>query len=189
VNPLWLLLAAVVLGAAALLALAMTRRRLSTPPAATAPPPPTADDIRRELADLLGDMVGRASPDVMAAYESIHRRMLMMLPRIGRLDGTSQDLHILHRTAGDYLPTAVRSYLSVVRAGAADRPLPDGRTPRQAVLEQLRLIDARLADIDDALNRNDVDRLLAHGRFLEVRFGTDADDLRLPPSEPGSTGS
>jgi hypothetical protein len=128
--------------------------------------------VRRELADLLGSMVGTVSPDVMARYETIHRRMLAMLPRMGQLEGTSQDLYILHRTASDYLPTAVRSYLSLARAGTTEQLLSDGRTPRQAVLEQLDLIDARLADIGDALDRSDVDRLLAHGRFLETRFGS-----------------
>jgi hypothetical protein len=111
------------------------------------------------------------SPDVLARYETVHRRMLAMLPRMGQLEGSAQDLYILHRTASDYLPTAVRSYLSVARAGAAERALPDGRTPRRAVLEQLDLIDSRLADIGDALDQNDMDRLLAHGRFLEERFG------------------
>jgi hypothetical protein len=172
VNLIWLVAAAaVVVVAAALVYLARRRRRPVPQPVAVAAPPPTADDIRRELADLLGSMVGTVTPDVLARYESIHRRMLGMLPRMGQLQGSSQDLYILHRTASDYLPTAVRSYLSVARAGGAERALPDGRTPRQAVLEQLDLIDSRIADIGDALDQNDLDRLLSHGRFLETRFG------------------
>jgi len=172
VNLLWLVVAAaVVVFAAVLVYVARRRRRPVAQSVPIAPPPPTADDIRRELADLLGSMVGTVTPDVLARYESIHRRMLGMLPRMGQLQGSSQDLYILHRTASDYLPTAVRSYLSVARAGGAEQPLPDGRTPRQAVLEQLDLMDARIADIGEALDRNDLDRLLAHGRFLEARFG------------------
>ena len=177
-NLIWLVAVVVVVGAAALLYLALRRR-----PAATAvpgaPPPPTADDVRRELADLLGSLVGTVSPDVLARYESIHRRMLAMLPRVGQLAGSSEDLYILHRTAGDYLPTAVRSYLSLARAGTTEQPLPDGRTPRQAVLEQLDIIDGRLADIGEALDRNDLDRLLAHGRFLEARFGAPSGGLEV----------
>jgi len=172
VNLLWLVaVVAVVVVAAALVYVVRSRRRTVDQPVPIAPPPPTADDIRRELADLLGSMVGTVTPDVLARYESIHRRMLAMLPRMGQLEGSSQDLYILHRTASDYLPTAVQSYLSVARAGGAEQALPDGRTPRQAVLEQLDLIDSRVADIADALDRNDLDRLLAHGRFLEARFG------------------
>jgi hypothetical protein len=182
VNLLWLVLAAaVVVVAAALAYVARGRRRPEAPPVSIAPPPPTADDIRRELADLLGSMVGTVTPDVLARYESIHRRMLAMLPRMGQLQGSSQDLYILHRTASDYLPTAIRSYLSVARAGGAEQALPDGRTPRQAVLEQLDLLDSRIADIGDALDRNDLDRLLAHGRFLETRFG---DGLGAAAADP-----
>lgn len=139
------------------------------PPALTSRPGP--DDVRRELADLLGSLVGKVPPDILSRYESIHRRMLAMLPHLGRLEGTSEDLYILHRTAADYLPVAVRSYLKVARAGGAERPLADGRTPHQVLLEQLDLIESRLADLGAALEGEDLDQLLAHGRFLEARFG------------------
>jgi len=181
VNLVWLLIVVVVIAAAGAALYVLRRPRAAARPVPAAPPVPTADDVRRELADLLGSMVGTVSPDVLARYESIHRRMLAMLPRMGQLEGSSQDLYILYRTASDYLPTAVRSYLSVARAGGAEQALPDGRTPRQAVLEQLDLIDSRIADIGDALDRNDLDRLLAHGRFLETRFG---DGLGPTPGDP-----
>lgn len=73
----------VVLGIAAVAYLVRSRRRAAAPPVPAAPPTPDPDDIRRELADLLGSMVGTVSPDVLAKYESIHRRMLTMLPRMG----------------------------------------------------------------------------------------------------------
>ena len=175
---LWLLGIPVISGIGAL-AYLVRRSRAVVPPVAAAPPAPAPEDVRRELADLLGSMVGTVSPDILAKYESIHRRMLAMLPRVGQLAGSSEDLYILHRTAGDYLPTAVRSYLSLARAGTTEQPLPDGRTPRQAVLEQLDIIDGRLADIGEALDRNDLDRLLAHGRFLEARFGAPSGGLEV----------
>ena len=180
-NVVWLLIVVVVVAAVGAALYVLRRPRAAARPVPAAPPVPTADDVRRELAGLLGSMVGTVSPDVMARYESIHRRMLTMLPRMGQLDGSSQDLYILHRTASDYLPTAIRSYLSLARAGTTEQPTPDGRTPRQAVLEQLDLIDARLADIADALDRSDLDRLLAHGRFLEERFGGSTGELKLKP--------
>jgi hypothetical protein len=170
--PLLVALAVLLAGGIAAAVVLLGRSRVPAAPVVTAPPPPSADEIRRELADLLGGVVGRVPPDVLTKYESIHRRMLAMLPRLGRLEGTSQDLYIVHRTAGDYLPTAVRSYLALVAAGTAEQALPDGRTPHQAVLEQLDLIDTGLAEIADALDRSDIDRLLVHGRFLESRFGS-----------------
>lgn len=183
---LWLLLVLVILGVAAV-AYFVFRSRLAAPPMPAAPRRPEPDDIRRELVNLLGSMVGKVSPDVLAKYESIHRRMLAMLPRMGQLEGTSQDLFILHRTASDYLPTAVQTYLSLVSAGTAEQPLPDGRTPHMALLEQLDMIETKLADIGDALDRNDLDRLLIHGRFLEARFGAAPGRLGLEPPRPGTT--
>jgi hypothetical protein len=149
-------------------------------------PPPSADsrldgdDIPRALSDLLGSLLGNAPVDVITRYQSIHWLMLSMLPRMGQLEGTSEDLYILHRTASDYLPTAVTSYLSVALSGAAEERLPDGRTPHQVVLEQLDLIETRLREISDALDRKDLDRLLIHGRFLEDRFG--AKPILPPPA-------
>jgi hypothetical protein len=104
-------------------------------------------------------MIGNVPVDVITKYQSIHWLMLSMLPRMGQLEGTSNDLYILRRTASDYLPTAVRSYLSVALSDASEEQLTDGRTPHQAVLEQLDLIESRLHDIADALDRNDLDRL------------------------------
>ena len=187
-NGLLWLLVPVILGLVALAYFAGRSRRQVRPAAPAAPAPPDPEDIRRALADLLGSMVGTVAPDILARYESIHRRMLAMMPRLGQLDGTSQDLYILHRTASDYLPTAVQSYLSLVRSGANEQRLPDGRTPHQALLEQLDLIETKLADIGEALDRNDLDRLLIHGRFLEARFGRAPVGLGLQPPTPGVSG-
>jgi hypothetical protein len=147
------------------------RRRQSEKAGPAQSPAADAEGIRRALADQLGSLVGRVPSDVLGRYELIHRRMLEMLPQMGKLEGTSQDLYILRRTATDYLPTAVQSYVALVQAGTSENRLPDGRTPHDAVLEQLDVIDGRLAEIADALQQKDLDLLLAHGRFLEARFG------------------
>jgi hypothetical protein len=134
-----------------------------------------AEDVRRELAGLLGGMTGGVPADVIARYESLQRRMLAMLPRQTRREGISPELFILHRTASDYLPGAVRSYLVLVQSGDPDQPLADGRTPHQILLAQLELIESTLTDVAVALSRNDADRVLVHGRFLEERFGPGGD--------------
>lgn len=185
-GPIWLLLP-VIVGLSTVGYFVFVFRRMRQPISVPLPAMPGGggggeDAIPRALADLLGVMVGHVPVDVISRYESIHRRMLAMLPRMGQMEGTSQDLYILQRTAEDYLPTAVLSYLRLVRAGTDEQPLPDGRTPHMVVLEQLELIEAKLADIDDALNRDDLDRLLVHGRFLETRFGAaSGGDLALRP--------
>jgi hypothetical protein len=186
-GPIWLLLPVVVglstVGYFFFFVLRRMRQPISVPmPSVPGGEGGAEDAIPRALADLLGVMVGHVPVDVISRYESIHRRMLGMVPRMGQMEGTSQDLYILRRTAEDYLPTAILPYLRLARAGADERPLPDGRTPHQVVLAQLELIDAKLAEIDDALNSNDLDRLLVHGRFLETRFAAaSSGDLALKP--------
>lgn len=131
------------------------------------------DAIRRSLANQLQNLIGQVSPDVLGSFQHVHRHILDMLPRASRLPAGSEDLFILERTATDYLPTAFASYVSLAQAGAADQRLANGRTPHELLLEQLRLIETKLEEMAEAINRNDVDRLLAHGRFLEDRFGNE----------------
>ena len=47
----------------------------------------------------------------------------------------------------------------------------DGKTARQELKAQLDLLDTKLDDIAQDLQRQDADRLLANRRFLESRFG------------------
>jgi hypothetical protein len=56
--------------------------------------------------------------------------------------------------------------------------MPDGRTAAQVVLDQLTLLDSKLEEVAEAVNKNDTDALLANGRFLEDRFGSPS--LKLP---------
>jgi hypothetical protein len=50
-------------------------------------------------------------------------------------------------------------------------------------MDQLTLLDTKMGEVADAVNKNDTDALLANGRFLEDRFG--GSSLKLPsPSSP-----
>ena len=54
----------------------------------------------------------------------------------------------------------------------ADKPLSaDGKTAHHELKAQLDLLDSKLDDIAQDLQRQDADRLLANRRFLESRFG------------------
>jgi hypothetical protein len=56
--------------------------------------------------------------------------------------------------------------------------MADGRTASQVLLDQLTILDSKVEEVADAVNKNDTDALLANGRFLEDRFGGSA--LKLP---------
>src|SRR5260370_31503609 len=46
------------------------------------------------------------------------------------------------------------------------------------LLDQLTLLDSKMEEVADAVNKNDTEALLANGRFLEDRFG--GSSLKLP---------
>ena len=88
----------------------------------------------------------------------------------------------------DYLPSTLQAYLNLPRAYATVHRFSDGRTAAQVLIDQLTLLDKKLGDVADAVNKNDADALLANGRFLEDRFG--GSDLKVPSeASPPSTGS
>jgi hypothetical protein len=49
--------------------------------------------------------------------------------------------------------------------------------PGNFLLDQLDLMDRRLADVADDIARHDSDKLLANGRFLAEKFGVSGVDL------------
>jgi hypothetical protein len=136
--------------------------------------------IQRALDGTLNLARGRVPPDVLARLSSIRQRTLALLPRAGDLPGGSRDLYVLQRTATDYVPTSVRAYLSLPSDYATTQVVQDSKTPLQVLQDQLDLLDEQMAEIGDAVNRRDSDRLLAQGRFLEERFGRRGGELKLP---------
>jgi hypothetical protein len=139
-----------------------------------------ADRIQRSLDGTLDMARGRVPSDVFAKLTGIRQRTLELLPKAGDLPGGSQDLYVLQRTATDYVPTSVRYYLSLPAAYATTHVVQDGKTPLQVLKDQLDLLDDQMAEIGDAVNQRDSDRLLAQGRFLEQRFGRPDGELNLP---------
>jgi hypothetical protein len=122
--------------------------------------------------------------DVQVKVEQIRRKVDVLLSYADRFPPFSQDLYLVRQTASDYLPRTINAYLGLPKQAAADKPLiPGGKTPYQELKAQLDLLDAKLDDIAQDLQRQDTDRLLANRRFLEERFGS-----REGKPVPGATG-
>jgi hypothetical protein len=138
--------------------------------------------VRASLKSLRRDIHSRVPPDIEARVATITKTIEGILPRAGRLTPGSQDVFILQRTATDYLPTALRTYMDLPRDYADTHPVEKGRTARQVLTDQLDLLAEQMDEVATAVNRNDVDRLLAHGRFLEERFGQSG--LSIDPERP-----
>jgi hypothetical protein len=49
------------------------------------------------------------------------------------------------------------------------------------LIDDLSLLDQKMEQVRSEVRRQDTDRLLAHDRFLEDRFGGERQGLALPP--------
>lgn len=109
--------------------------------------------------------------DVQVKVEQIRRKIEVLLSYADRFPPFSRDLYLVRQTASEYLPHTIDAFLKLPK-GAVDKPITtDGKTPLQELKTQLDLLDAKLDEIAQALQRQDLDRLLANRQFLEERFG------------------
>jgi hypothetical protein len=140
-------------------------------------------DIAGALSRQVAAVKGKVPDDVYQKVVSIQQTILAILPKIKRLGPGSSDAFVVQKTASDYLPSTLQAYLNLPRAYATVHRLDDGRTAAQVLMDQLTLLDTKMDEVADAVNKNDTDALLANGRFLEDRFG--GSSLKLP--SPSST--
>src|SRR3982075_4211530 len=138
------------------------------------------DDVRKALDHEVHVVSGRVPADVLAKVQNIQQTILGILPRSGALPPGSPELFVVQRTATEYLPTALESYLNLPRAYATLHRVENGKTPKDVLMDQLTLLESKMSEVADDVHRNDTDRLLANGRFLEERFGRSALSLDSP---------
>ena len=148
-----------------------------------APPPPTDKDILVAL-NRVNAMLqeGNAPPVVISRVVKIARTIAQTLPRLADLGVGSYDGYSLMATATEYLPEAVGGYLRLPREWADTRPVDGNKTSLMVLIEQLELLGVTMDKIFDAANRADAQALIAHGKFLEAKFGhssTGGPDLNL----------
>jgi len=107
--------------------------------------------------------------DVRVKVEQIRRKADLLLEYADRFPPFSQDLHIVRQTAADYLPRTVEAYLKLPGTG---EPVirATGKSALDELKAQLNLLDSKLDEIAEDLQRQDLDRMLANRRFLEERF-------------------
>ncbi|WP_311445728.1 hypothetical protein [Frankia nepalensis] len=124
-----------------------------------------------------GRLIGRAPTGVQRAAGQLAEALDELFDRPGLLRRGAPETFVIERLVDDYLPTALDAYLSLPRTFAGTHQLPDGRTPRQVLLDQLALLEQVVRETTEDASRAETDRLLAHGRFLADRFGPHALDL------------
>ena len=143
-----------------------------------APPagPPTEKEILAALNRVNAMLTeGNAPPIVTSRVVRIARTINDTLPRLRNLGMGSMDGYSVVATATTYLPEAVGGYLRLPREWADTRPIDGYKTSLMVLIEQLELLASTMDKILDAANRADAQALLAHGMFLQAKFGNGAD--------------
>jgi hypothetical protein len=138
--------------------------------------------VRSSLDSTLASIHRRVPKEVEDGVASIRQNVLDILSREARLAAHSPELFVVLRTATDYMPTALQAYLRLPAGYATSRRQSDGKTALEILLEQLALLDREMVDVADAVTKQDLDRLRAHGRFLADRFGRSELELTERPS-------
>ena len=137
-----------------------------------------ANEVRDGLARLLRALRGKVADDLYAKVVSIQASILGTLEiEHSMADTADPNVYLIRQTALSYLPEAFSTYLRMPRVMAERRAIAGGRTPHDVLLDQLDLMDRRLAEVADDMARHDSDKLLANGRFLAEKFGTSSLEL------------
>lgn len=126
--------------------------------------------IHRSLEELVAKIRKHVAPEIVDKVESIKQSIGAILPQIADASRADEAAFNVRQTALSYLPETLEGYLRLPPAFARFHTIKDGKTPKQILLEQLDLMDERMKQIVSDFHRNDADRLLAHGRFLESKF-------------------
>jgi len=147
------------------------------------PSAPTEQDILAALNRVNAMLVeGNAPPIVVSRVQRIARTIRDTLPQLRHLGVGTIESYSVMATATDYLPEAVGGYLRLPREWADTRPIDGYKTSLMVLVDQLELLAATMDKILDAANRADAQALVAHGMFLQAKFGpSSGPDLTLGP--------
>lgn len=127
--------------------------------------------VEKALSDEISAVSGRVPPEVILRLQRIDLTLRSeILPRLDCLPLGSVDLYLIQRTGREDVAKAVDTYLQLPPEYVSSQPDSVGRPALQVLLEELDLMDTEMRRIAEVVHRTDMDRLLAHRRFLNDRF-------------------
>ena len=136
------------------------------------PAAPTEADILAALDRVQTMIAGGVVPAAVASRVArVSTTVRDTMPRLRNLGLGSPEAYSVMATATDYLPEAIGGYTRLPRRWADSRPIENGKTSLMLLIDQLDLLGATMDKIFDAVVRVDADALIAHGRFLQEKFG------------------
>jgi hypothetical protein len=134
----------------------------------------TPDEISASLAHFATSIEKLVPADVFALVQSIVTSINGILPMLAvrAASVADADAFSIRQTALHYLPETIAAYLKMPPAFRSLQPLQDGKTANVVLVEQLKVLDAKMREIAQNLAANNAQALLANGQFLRERFAT-----------------
>jgi hypothetical protein len=129
-----------------------------------------AAEVEAALRSLEARVRGRIPPEMLTLVHSIATSIVALLPAVTRGTNVDETIFTVRRTALDYLPQTLKNYLALPPAYRNVQPIQDGKTATQLLIEQLRLLDARLSAIVKDAYANDARAVVENGAFLRAKF-------------------
>ncbi|MFK7805635.1 MAG: hypothetical protein AB8G95_28660 [Anaerolineae bacterium] len=131
----------------------------------------SAEDIQLVLNALTNKIQKRVPTEVFGVVNSIKESILIVLPQIEDINSGEPHIYSIRRTALRYLPETLENYLKLPTSHARFHVIRDGKTATDILLDQLNLLDREMKEFVNDFRQNNIQNLLAHGRFLKSRFG------------------
>lgn len=127
--------------------------------------------VQKSLSEQISEVAARVPPEILARVQHLELTIRTeILPHLDCLPLGAPELYLVERTVSDYLPTAIDAYLRLPGGYVSTQPGSHGRAAVEVLAEELDFLDAEMRQVAEVVHRTDMDRLLAHKRFLIDRF-------------------
>jgi hypothetical protein len=127
--------------------------------------------VQKSLSEQIAEVAARVPPEILTRMQRIELTIRTeILPHLDGLPLGAPELYLIERTVSDYLPTAIDAYLRLPSGYVSTQPGSHGRAAVNVLAEELDFLDAEMRQVAEVVHHTDMDRLLAHKRFLIDRF-------------------
>ncbi|MEY4590348.1 MAG: hypothetical protein RL497_2424 [Pseudomonadota bacterium] len=133
------------------------------------------DNLLEALENTLKTVGPKLPEKARSGLASIKHTLEGLLPALKSLETSAQlDLHsrlTVMSTITKYLPETLTAYLRLPPAFALVHHGSSGKTAQVLLIEQLDALDTQLKQVAQNAYAQDIERLVANGKFLQDRFG------------------
>ncbi len=129
-----------------------------------------ARDVRAALDEVYDQARRHTEPEVVESIGQVRREILTLASRLTDDEPIQSNWETIRQVALDYLPTTLENYLNIPNVYRRRVRHRDGSTAHDVLLDQLRLLKEKMAEIIDDAGTGRLEGLVEHGQFLKTRF-------------------